>query len=86
MIIKRALALKKAWTLTGEASHWSNLRNLVKPTLEWADEYFAASVSESNLDRVRRYIKNQEEHHRKKTFAEGCEEFMKKYGFNRVQG
>jgi len=49
MIIKRPLALKKAWTLTGEASHWSNLRNLVKATLEWADEYFAVSVSESDL-------------------------------------
>ena len=73
-------------TLKGEASHWSNLQNLVKPTLEWADEYFVVSASESNLDGVGHYIKNRGEHHRKKTFAEGCEEFMKKYGINRVQG
>ena len=81
MTVAKALQLIK-----GEASHWSNQEKIVKPKLEWADEYFAVSVSESNLDRVRQYIKNQEEHHRKKTFAEECEELMKKYGFNRVQG
>jgi putative transposase len=42
---------------------------------EWQDEYFAASVSESVVDQVRNYIKNQEKHHRVETFQEEYEEF-----------
>lgn len=51
--------------MKGEASHWANARGLIKPKLNWADEYFAVSVSESIVDKVRTYIDNQEEHHKK---------------------
>jgi hypothetical protein len=53
--------------------------------LEWQDEYIAVSVSESQIDVVRDYIRNQEEHHRKKSFAEEYEEALKKWGFS-VEG
>ena len=36
----------------------------------WQARYSAFTVSESQLERVRRYIRNQEEHHRKKSFEE----------------
>jgi putative transposase len=39
--------------------------------LEWQDEYFVVSVSESRIDTVRNYIKNQEAHHKHKTFPTG---------------
>jgi len=45
-----------------------NKNNLTKGKFEWQDEYFVVSVSESAVDKVREYIKNQEEHHSKKTF------------------
>jgi REP element-mobilizing transposase RayT len=38
-------------------------------------------VSESNVETVRRYIDNQEEHHQKKSFAEEYQEFQKIYQF-----
>ena len=69
--------------LKGEASFWANKEKLIKPKLEWASEYYAVSVSESIVNKVRDYIKNQEEHHRKKTFADECDEFMTKYGFSK---
>lgn len=47
--------------IKGESSYWINKESLVKSKFEWADEYYAASVSESKLDDVRRYINNQEE-------------------------
>ena len=72
--------------IKGEASHWVNQNKVMPSHFEWADEYFAVSVSESQVDKVREYIKNQEEHHRKKTFDEECEEFMKKYGFRKDDG
>jgi hypothetical protein len=49
--------------------------------LEWQDDYIAASVSESMVGTVREYIKNQEEHHRKRSFAEECDEFLRESGF-----
>jgi hypothetical protein len=56
---------------------------LTKEKFEWQDEYFAVSVSESIVDKVRDYINNQEEHHKKKTFQEEYDEFMIKFGFQK---
>ncbi|MBN8568668.1 MAG: IS200/IS605 family transposase [Ignavibacteria bacterium] len=68
--------------IKGESSHWINKNNLTKEKFEWQDEYFAVSVSESKLDIVRKYIDNQVEHHKIKSFKEEYDEFMKKYGFS----
>jgi REP element-mobilizing transposase RayT len=73
---------KVAMLLKGESSHWINKHDLIKMKFEWQDEYIAVSVSESNIEIVQRYILNQEEHHRKKSFVEEFDEFMKKYGEN----
>jgi REP element-mobilizing transposase RayT len=70
--------------LKGESSYWTNKNNLLREKFEWQDEYFAVSVSESALNRVRDYIKNQEEHHRKRSFQEEYDEFMRKYGFDKL--
>ena len=67
--------------MKGESSFWVNENNLTKTKFEWQDDYFAVPVSESNLDKVRDYIINQEVHHSKKTFQQECDEFVKKYGF-----
>jgi len=67
--------------IKGEASFWANNEKLLKHKLEWAEDYFAASVSESALSKVRNYIRNQVEHHRKITFKEEYEKFIKSYGF-----
>jgi len=62
-------------------THWANTGKLTRHKLEWADEYFAVSVSESMIDKVRDYIRNQEEHNKRTTFQSEYEEFIKKYGF-----
>ncbi len=80
MSISKAMQLKK-----GESAFWINKQKLTKSKFEWADEYFAVSVSESMLDKVRAYIDGQEEHHKKKTFQQEYEEFIKSYNF-RSQG
>ena len=41
-----------------------------EPMFGWQDGYGAFSVSRSNLEAVRRYIQNQEAHHRKRSFEE----------------
>lgn len=67
--------------IKGESSFWINKNNLCKGKFEWQDEYFAVSVSESILNRVRNYIRNQEKQHRLKTFKEEYDEFLEKFGF-----
>jgi len=58
MSIAKAMNLLK-----GESSCWINKQSLTSSKFEWADEYYAASVSDSALNRVRAYIDRQEEHH-----------------------
>lgn len=71
--------------IKGESSFWINKNELTKSKFEWQDEYFAVSVSESIIDKVRNYIKNQESHHSKKTFQEEYDEFISKYGFEKFE-
>jgi len=53
--------------IKGESSFWINKNKLTRFRFEWAVEYFGVSVGESQLHKVRDYIRNQEEHHRTKT-------------------
>jgi len=73
---------KIAQLLKGESSHWINQNSLTRTKFEWQDEYIAISVSESMIDTVREYIRGQEEHHRKKSFAEEYRELLQKSGFS----
>lgn len=72
--------------IKGESSHWINQNKLTKTKFEWQTEYMGISVSESIVSKVRAYIHNQEEHHRKKSFVEEYDEFMKKYGQKIIDG
>ena len=71
--------------IKGESSFWINKQQLTKTKFQWQDEYFAVSVSESMVDRVRNYIKNQEKHHHKKTFQEEYDDFVSKYDFQKFK-
>jgi REP element-mobilizing transposase RayT len=68
--------------LKGESSYWINRNNIFLKKFEWQDEYFAVSVSESAITRVREYIKNQENHHKKILFNDEYQEFISKYKFD----
>ena len=73
--------------IKGESAFWINKNELIKnQKFEWQDEYFAVSVSESVIDKVRDYIKNQEEHHAKKTFQQEHDDFISKFGFQKFEG
>ena len=66
----------------GSSSHWINENRLLRGKFSWGRGYGAFSVSHSHVDRVAAYIAHQEEHHRKKTFGQEFETFVKKYGLN----
>lgn len=72
---------KVAQLIKGESSHWINENKLTKNKFIWQDDYWAVGVSESHLKIVRPYIQDQENHHKKVSFNEEIELFMKKYGW-----
>jgi REP element-mobilizing transposase RayT len=65
--------------LKGESSYWINQKKIVEFEFGWQDEYIAISVSKSGINRIREYIKNQEKHHQKQSFADEYREFIQKY-------
>ncbi len=66
--------------LKGSSSHWINQNHLVKGRFAWGRGYGAFSVSHSDVSKVADYIARQEEHHRKRSFAEEYELFINRYG------
>lgn len=67
------LAIKKA------SSAWVNQRPDATGTFHWQAGYGAFSVSASNLDPVREYIRRQPEHHQKQTFQDEYREWLTRY-------
>jgi REP element-mobilizing transposase RayT len=67
--------------IKGGSSFWANKNLSFTEKFGWQDDYFAVSIGESRLQILNNYIDNQEEHHKKKTFQQEYEEFIKKYDF-----
>jgi len=61
----------------GSSSHWINKQ--VKFKFAWAKGYAVFSISESIINKVVKYINEQEEHHRVKSFSEEYDDFLEKY-------
>ena len=53
-----------------ESTNWINENNLSDEKFAWQGGFSAFSYSKSDVDRVARYIKNQEIHHLKQNFKE----------------
>lgn len=72
LTLSKAISLIKA-----NSSKWMNEHGR---GFAWQEGYGAFGVSESNLDSVARYIRNQEEHHAKISFEDEFLALLKKHG------
>ena len=70
---------KQMQMLKASASTWINSNKLVTGKFNWQEGYGAFSYSRSQRDTVIKYIMNQEEHHKQKTFREEYLELLKKF-------
>ena len=61
------------------SSRWINENNFIPGKFHWQEGYGAFSYSRSQRDNVIKYIINQEEHHRTKTFREEYMDFLKSF-------
>mgnify|MGYP002777093427 FL=1 len=64
--------------LKPNVTNWA--RREIQPKFEWQNGYGAFTIGESQVEPVRRYIQNQEEHHRKVDFEEEFKDLLRKAG------
>jgi putative transposase len=69
--------------IKGESSFWINNNKLIQNFM-WQDDYYAVSVGENQILRLRKYIRNQESHHRNTTFNEEIDDLVKKSGLEKI--
>ena len=62
------------------SSKWMKVDGTKNAGFHWQNGYAGFSVSESNVSKVRRYIQNQREHHRKITFQEELRALLTRHG------
>ena len=61
------------------SSRWIKTKGKRYANFHWQNGYGAFSVSQSNAPRVRRYIADQEEHHRRRTFQDEFRAFLRRH-------
>ncbi len=65
--------------IKGGSSYWLN-NNVFQSKFSWQKGYGAYSVSVSLLEKVKQYINNQQEHHKRLSFSQEYERWKKEYG------
>ena len=81
-LVSRAATISEedlASIIAESSERFINENKLASGQFKWQQSASAFSVSKSDVDRVCKYILNQPEHHKKISFAEECEQFMKYY-------
>lgn len=69
--------------IKGSSSHFINREELILEKFAWQTRFTAFSVSESQLDAVYNYIKNQKQHHLKKKSQDEFDDFVKLHGLEK---
>jgi REP element-mobilizing transposase RayT len=73
---------KTVQLLKGNSSKWIHETSPGMRSFEWQEGYGAFSLGVSAVDATKAYIRNQAEHHRRRTFREEFERILRKHGFD----
>jgi REP element-mobilizing transposase RayT len=66
-------------TIKSNSSKWINEQHETQGSFTWQAGFGAFSISSSQMDVVREYVRNQETHHRKMSFQQEYLAFLKKH-------
>lgn len=81
LAVPPAICLSKAvQLLKGGSSKWAHETFPAERWFAWQDGYGGFTVSVSGIERTRRYIRAQAEHHRRSTFQQEFRAFLAKHG------
>lgn len=76
---KKIALMKVVEEVKSHSSKWVKTKGEDYRNFYWQDGYGAFSVNSAQVEVVIKYIANQHEHHRKKSFQEEFRVFLKKY-------
>ncbi|MGH9760914.1 MAG: IS200/IS605 family transposase [Blastocatellia bacterium] len=65
--------------IKADSNEWVNKKGWIRGRFSWQEGYGAFSYSRSQLDRVVRYVMNQEQHHSKRTFKDEYLTLLRKF-------
>jgi putative transposase len=71
--------------IKGESSFWINKNKLTRLKFEWQDDFYSVSIGMSQLDNLRQYIRNQEQHHQKTSFQEELDKIIEEYKLQKMR-
>jgi len=71
--------------IKGESSFWINKNKMTSLRFEWQDDFYAVSIGMSQAENLRKYIRNQEEHHKKVPFQEELDMLIEEYQLQRIK-
>ena len=71
--------------IKGSSSHYVNSNNLIPEKFIWQRGFGAFGVSHSAVENVYFYIRDQKQHHKKRTFESEFIKFMELHGFENVK-
>jgi len=78
--LKPAMALADlVRDIKADSSDFINRNNWVRGRFSWQEGYGAFSYGHSQLDTIIRYIQNQEQHHRRRSFKDEYLAWLKKF-------
>ncbi len=65
--------------IKSSSTNFINQQKLVRGKFFWQEGFGAFSYSQSHIDRVYQYIKNQQEHHNKRSFRDEYKELLTRF-------
>jgi REP element-mobilizing transposase RayT len=84
--IHALFALSRTWTLADvveevktNSSKWIKTKGSEFRAFHWQSGYGAFSIGQSQVGRVKQYIANQKEHHRRRSFQDEFRGLLRKY-------
>jgi REP element-mobilizing transposase RayT len=80
ILSKKTTQIKLLEEIKKESSRWIKTKGRRYAKFYWQDGYGIFSVNPAEIDKVVKYIDNQYEHHKKRTFQGEFVRFLNKYG------
>jgi REP element-mobilizing transposase RayT len=71
--------------IKGESSFWINKNKLTRLKFEWQDDYYAVSIGMNQLNELRKYIRNQVQHHQKVTLEDELNKLIEEYNLEKLR-
>lgn len=78
MLSKKIPLMKFMQEVKSHSSKWIKTKHLKYQQFRWQNGYAAYSVSSTDLNRIKSYIKNQIDHHKQQTFKTELVDFLNK--------